>query len=325
MSLSRRTLLAGTAAAAAAAAIGVPSKPTRAAAPLSGKQAPGFYRYKVGSYEITAINDGWWLLDLNANFVPNAQLADVQKAFAEANVPPNKYAIPFTSLVVNTGSKLVLLDTGTGGRHVPTTGTWSDNFAAAGFKPDQVDIIAISHFHPDHINGIWTKDDKIAFPNAEIMVPAPEFAHWMDDGRMNQAPQAAQATWKNTRRVMTPIAGKVTRFDPGKEIAPGVTSIAAYGHTPGHTAFAIASGNQSLLAISDSTNHPALFVRNPDWQFMFDTDRAMAVENRKRLLDRAAADKMQVAGFHWPFPATGFVVKEGSGYRLHPVAWSNII
>jgi glyoxylase-like metal-dependent hydrolase (beta-lactamase superfamily II) len=292
---------------------------------MSGTQAPGFYRYKIGSFEITAINDGIWLIDLNANIVPNAPLPDVQQAFTASGLPTGKYVIPFTSLVVNTGSQLILLDTGTGGRHVPTTGTWSANFAAAGFKPEQVDRIVISHFHPDHINGIWTKDDKLAFPNAEIMVPAPEFAFWMDDGNMAKAPDAAKPTWQNTRRVMTPIANKVTRFDPGKEVAPGVTSIAAYGHTPGHTAFAIASGNRSLLAISDSTNHPALFVRNPEWQFMFDADRAMAVENRKRLLDRAAADKMQVAGFHWPFPATGFVTKEGSGYRLEPAHWSNLI
>jgi glyoxylase-like metal-dependent hydrolase (beta-lactamase superfamily II) len=116
------------------------------------------------------------------------------------------------------------------------------------------------------------------------------------------------------------IANKVTRFEPGKEVAPGITSIAAYGHTPGHTAFAIASGNQSIMTVVDVTNNAYLFVRHPEWQVAFDTDGALAVETRKRLLDRAAADKMLVSGYHWPFPAVGYITKEGSGYRLNPVA-----
>jgi glyoxylase-like metal-dependent hydrolase (beta-lactamase superfamily II) len=323
--LSRRALLAGTAAAAATATVGLPSTPARAAAPMAGKQAPGFYRYKVGNYEITAIYDGVWMPDIAPGLFRNFSVADAQKTLADQFQRTDKMVVPFTPLVVNTGSKLVLLDTGTNGRFVPTASSFMDNLMAAGFDPKQVDTIVISHFHGDHINGIRTKDEQIAFPNAEIMVPAPEWAFWMDDAKMNAAPQAMKGAFANARRVFGSIAGKVARYDPGKEVAPGITSIAAYGHTPGHTAFAIASGNQSMMTVVDTTNNAYLFVRHPEWQVSFDVDGNMAVETRKRLLDRAAADKMLVGGYHWPFPAVGYITKEGSGYRLNPAPYSHMI
>jgi glyoxylase-like metal-dependent hydrolase (beta-lactamase superfamily II) len=324
--LTRRGLLAGTAAVTAATAIGpLAATPLRAATPLAGKQAAGFYRYKVGAYEITAIYDGEWVRDLNEQYVPNAPIAEVQKVLAEGFLPAGKTRTPITTLAVNTGSKLVLLDTGTGGRLGGATGSWSDNFAAAGFNPAQVDTIVISHFHPDHIGGLRTKDEQLVFPNAEVMVPAPEWAFWMDDARMNAAPEAGRGVFMNARRVFGSIAGKISRFDPGKEVAPGIVTVAAPGHTPGHTAFIITSGSASLLTVVDSVNHPAVWVRNPDWHFFFDTDRALGVQTRKQLLDRAAADKLPVTAYHWPFPALGQVTKEGSSYRLHPVAYSHTL
>ncbi len=176
--LTRRGLLAGATIATAAAAAGPIARVTsaRAAAPLAGKQSAGFYRYKVGTYEITALYDGEWVRDLNEQYVPGTPITEVQKALAEGFLPAGKTRTPVTSLVVNSGSKLVLIDTGTGGRLGGATGSWSDNFAAAGFSPAQVDTIVISHFHADHIGGIRTKDEQLAFPNAEIMVPAPEWA-----------------------------------------------------------------------------------------------------------------------------------------------------
>jgi glyoxylase-like metal-dependent hydrolase (beta-lactamase superfamily II) len=321
--LSRRALLAGTAAAAATATIGV--APVRAAAPMSGKQAPAFYRYKLGNLEITAVYDGVWMPDLAPGLFRNFSVADAQKTLADQFQRTDKMVVPFTPIVVNTGSKLVLIDTGTAGRFVPTANSFLDNFAAAGFTPAQVDTVIISHFHGDHINGLRTKDEQLVFPNAEVMVPAPEWAHWMDDAKMAATPEAARGNFNNSRRVFGSIAGKVTRFEPGKEVVPGITSIPAYGHTPGHTAFAISSGNQTMMTIVDATNNAYLFVRHPDWHVAFDMDGAMAAEGRKKLLDRAAADKMLVGGYHWPFPAVGYITKEGSGYRLNPVAYSHLL
>jgi glyoxylase-like metal-dependent hydrolase (beta-lactamase superfamily II) len=325
--LTRRSVLASTAAATLATAIGpiALTLSARAAAPAAGKQVPGFYRYKIGDYEITALNDGVWNVELQDGFVKNAALPDVQKALSDAFQPTNIVRIPFTALAVNTGSKLILIDTGTGARTFPTAGTYMDNLAAAGIDPKAVDSVVISHFHLDHINGIRLKDDSLTFPTAEVQVPAPEWAFWMDDGKMGTAPEGLKGNFANVRRVFSTIAKDVKQFEPGKEVAPGITSIAAYGHTLGHVAFAIASGNQSMMTTVDATTNPYLFVRNPEWQGVFDMDGNMAVDTRKRLLDRVAADKMLVAGYHWPFPAAGYITKEGSGYRLNPAAWSSIL
>lgn len=319
--LTRRSLLAGTAMVAASAAMPLSSKYASAAAPASGKQGPAFYRYKIGSYELTALNDGTWYRPLDEKFVRNAPFAEVQKALSDSFLSTDKLPIPFTTLLVNTGSRLVLIDTGTGGQFVPTAGTMGANLAAAGIDPKTIDTILISHFHPDHINGIKTKDGQKVFPNAEVNVPAVEWAFWMDDAKMNAAPDALKGNFRNVRRVFSDIANEVKRFEPNKEVAPGITSIAAYGHTPGHTAFAVASGNQSMLVLGDTTNHPWLFVRRPDWQSIFDMDGNMAVDNRKRLLDRAAADKMLVQGYHFPFPASGHITRTAQGYDLVPVMW----
>jgi len=323
--VDRRTVLVGATALTASALTATVSTPARAAASASGKQAPGYYRYKIGDFEITAINDGVWMPDVSANFFPNASVADAQKALSDQFQRTDKLIIPITAMMVNNGKKLVLIDTGSAGALTPTATSFMENLTAAGFDPKQVDTILVSHFHGDHINGIRTKDGQLAFPNAEIKVPATEWGHWMDDAKMAATPEAARGNFNNSRRIFGSIAKDVTRFDAGKEVEGGITALAAPGHTPGHTGFVISSGNQSLMTIVDAANNPYLFVRNPDWHLSFDMDRAMAVDTRKKLLDRAAADKLLVAAYHWPFPAAGHIAKEGSGYRLHPLAWNSVL
>jgi glyoxylase-like metal-dependent hydrolase (beta-lactamase superfamily II) len=314
MKINRRSLLAGSALAAAVPAAAL------AKTPPAGRQAAGVYRYKLGDYEMTALYDGVWNRAIDDKFVPNVPFPQVQKALSDSFLPTDKLPVPFTTLLVNTGARLVLLDTGTGGQFPDAmAGSMTENLAAAGVAPAAIDAIVISHFHPDHINGIKTKDDALVFPNAEILVPAPEWAYWMDDAKLSAAPQGLKGNFLNVRRVFKNV--KVQQYEPGKEVAPGVTSIAAYGHTPGHAAFAVASGSQSMLVLSDTTNHPWLFLRNPEWQAAFDMDGAMAVDTRRRLLDRAAADKMLVQGYHFPFPACGHVTKSGANYDFVPVMW----
>jgi glyoxylase-like metal-dependent hydrolase (beta-lactamase superfamily II) len=317
MPLTRRTLIAGTAAASVAAHI------DRAAAetPAAGTATPGIYRYKIGSYELTALYDGIWYRPIGDSFIRNARFAEVERALDLAFMPHDKLATPFTTLIVNTGKKLVLLDTGTGGQIAPSAGVLRDNIAAADIDPKAVDQIVISHFHPDHINGIKDKDNALIFPNAEIMVPEPEWAFWMDDGNLNAAAADLKLTFLNQRRIFADIAKQVTRFQSGKEVAPGIETLPAPGHTPGHTVFAIHSGEQSLLVLSDTAQHPAVFARHPDWQAAFDIDGAAAVATRKRIFDRAAADRMLVTGYHFPFPACGHLIKTASGYEHVPVEW----
>jgi glyoxylase-like metal-dependent hydrolase (beta-lactamase superfamily II) len=315
MTTNRRTVIAGASAMAAAATL---PEFALAAAPLATTQAPGFYRYKAGDYQITAINDGFFNRPLEG-FIRNAELPAVQKVMADAGLPTAAVPIPFTTLVVNDGKKLTLLDTGNGNSGAPTSGSWMANFRAAGFTPEQVDTIVISHFHGDHINGLRLKEGTAVFPNAEVHVPAPEWAFWMDDARAAAAPDPMKPAFANVRRVFEPIKSAVKQYAPGGEVVTGVNTIAAHGHTPGHCAFVIGG---KLLALSDATNHPALFVTNPSWQAVFDMDGAAAETTRRRLLDMAVTDKLQVAFYHAPFPATGMIAKDGAGYRMLPAQWT---
>jgi glyoxylase-like metal-dependent hydrolase (beta-lactamase superfamily II) len=325
MTITRRTILASTAL--AAAPIGVPAvaqtaSPSPAASQGSAsRQAPGFYRYKVGDIEVTAINDGFAQRPLEG-FVRNAELSQVQQALQEAFISGNALPITFNTLVLNQGGRVTLIDTGNGDMGAPTSGRWMANFRAAGFDPAQVNTVVISHFHGDHINGLRLKDGTAVFPNAEVMVPAAEWAFWMDDARMNQAPEAMKGAFQGARRVFGPIASNVKRYEADKEIVPGLTSIAAPGHTPGHTAYILSSGSGKLMIMSDVTNHPALFVRNPDWSAIFDMDADQARATRRKMLDMAASERAQVAFYHAPFPATGHIAKDGSGFRFVPVQWS---
>lgn len=322
---SRRTVIAGAGALAAAATFDLPAGFTPAqaqGAPVN--QAPGFYRYKIGDMTLTAINDGFARRPLEG-FVRNAELAEVKTAMAQAFLPADALNITFTTLAIQSGGKLILIDTGNGDSGAPTSGTWLANFRAAGFDPKDVSTVVFSHFHGDHINGFRLKDGSAVFPNAEVMAPAAEWAFWMDDARMSAAPEAMKGAFGGVRRVFGPVAKDVKQFEAGKEILPGITAIAAPGHTPGHTVFALSSGSARMMVMSDTTNHPALFVRNPDWSAVFDLDGPQAAATRRKLLDMVSADKMQVAFYHAPFPATGFIAKSGNGFELVPVQWSTSI
>ena len=315
---SRRSLLTASALAGLAATTG----PACATAPMAAAQGVGVYRYKLGDIQLTALHDGIWYLPIDDKFMRNASGAEVNQALTAAYLPPGVLPISFTALLVNTGGKLILIDTGTAGQIVDSAGFMLANLAAAGIAPAAVDTILISHFHPDHIDGIKTKDGDKVFANAEIWVPEPEWKFWMDDANMGRATGSVHRYFLNARRIFRDIAKEVRMFSPGDEVAPGIVSIPAYGHTPGHTAFAIHSGNQSMLAMSDTVRDPYLFARHPDWQPIFDMDGPQAVAARRDMLERAAADRMLVEAFHFPFPACGHIAKTGTGYELVPVMWA---
>lgn len=320
--MTRRTVLTG-AAATAAAIVQTTADQARAASPAAGRQAPGVYRYKVGDIEVTALTDGVARRPLEASFIPNAPIEDVRRALADAFMETDKVAISFTCVVVNTGSRLILIDAGTGGHLAPTAGQLYENMTAAGVDPMAIDTVVISHFHPDHIAGLRLKDGALAFPNAEIVVPEAEWAFWMDDGEMSRAPEGLIGAFKQVRRVFTPIANDVRRFAKDTEPAPGVVAISTPGHTPGHTSFRLTSGKDDLIIWSDITNHPALFVRNPGWHAVFDMDADLAEQTRRRMLDMVATDRLAVAGYHFPFPAVGHIARRsGNEYAFVPAMWN---
>jgi len=201
-----------------------------------------------------------------------------------------------------------------------------DNLAAAGIDPKAIDVVVISHFHGDHISGLRTADGALAYPNAEIMVPAKEWAFWTDEGAASRAPQNQQGTFQNTKRMFGPIANKVARYEWGKEIVPGITAVDTNGHTPGHTSFVIASGSQAMMYQADVTaNIAPAIVTNPSWQIGGDMDGAQAETSRRKLYDRLATDRMLLSGYHFDFPSLGYIEKAGSGYRLIPAAWNPVL
>lgn len=322
MSITRRTVLAG--AAASAAALASSEQAAFAAAPPTGKQAPGFYRYKVGDLELTQVHDGARTFPLPDGFVRNASKDDINKALEGLFLPRDQMTITFSPVVVNSGSKLTVIDTGNGPQQQANApvGLFASNLTAAGIDAKNVDIVVISHFHPDHINGLRTADGALAFPNAEIKVPEREWAFFMNDENMNKAPDAAKGMYQNARRVFKDLADKVTKYDYDKEVAPGITAIETNGHTPGHASFVVNSGSTKMLIQSDITNHPGLFAANPGWHLVFDMDPVKAEATRRKFFDMAAAEKLRVAGYHYPFPAVGNVEKTATGYRVIPSMWN---
>jgi glyoxylase-like metal-dependent hydrolase (beta-lactamase superfamily II) len=329
MELTRRHALAGAAALAATPLL--PNAPAKAAAPLADKQAPSFYRYKVGEAQVNVISDGVNTFPLGDTLVLNAKKDEVSAALDKAFLPKDKMSVHFSPLVINTGGKLVVIDTGNGPAAFASSkgnvGQFASNLTAAGFDPKNIDMVVISHFHGDHVNGLLTADGAAAFPNAEVLVPATEWKFWMDDGEMSRANgERMQGLFKNNRRVFEAgLKKKVTPYEWGKDVAPGLLAVDSTGHTPGHTSYVLSSGSDKVFIQSDVTNHPALFVANPGWHLMFDQDPALAEKTRRKVYDMLVADRMRVQGFHYPFPANGYVEKDGNGYRLVPAPWSPVI
>jgi len=325
--MTRRHIVTGAAAASAATALTpIAATSALAAAPFGGRQAPNYYRSKLGDFEITVVSDGARAIPLPPRFVNNISNEEVLAAAEAAYMPKGSIIAPFNPIVVNTGAKLVLIDTGYGPGLGPTVGLLPATLAAAGIDPKAIDIVLISHMHGDHILGLKTPDGALAFPNAEIKVPAVDWTYWMSDENMSRAPEGFQkASFGFNRKIFSNLADKVTRYDWGKEVAPGITAVETAGHTPGHTSFVIASGNGRLFFQGDVTNVPDLFLRNPDWQVMFDSEPEKAVATRRRIYDMASADKILVSGYHFPFPGLGYIEKAGTGYRLVPAAWNPVL
>lgn len=281
----------------------------------------GFHRYKVGDIEITALYDGVWEKGHDPGFIKDVTVDQTKAALAAAGLPSEVVPIPFTPSAVKTGGKIVLFDTGTGSGQTggPKAGTFMKHLAAAGIEAGAVSVILISHFHADHIFGLMTKapENKPVFPNAEIYVPAVEYKFWMDPA-IERLPEGRRPLARRVQEIFPLLKAKVHQFEGDKELVPGVRPIFAPGHTPGHTAFHVSSGKDQLIMLVDTTNIPALFVRNPGWHAVFDQDAATAEATRRKLLDRVVADKVTITGYHFPFPAVGTIARDGSGYAFKP-------
>ncbi|WP_342358453.1 MBL fold metallo-hydrolase [Terrarubrum flagellatum] len=319
MSLSRRQFTTGL-------ALGASSFTSAAAfakAPMQSQVAP-IYRTKVGDLQVTAIADGY--LDLEMKLFPFAAQSPqaTAKLLAAARVrdPVRTFV---NAYVVNTGSKLILIDTGTGNAMGPSLGALQKNLAAAGFKPEDVDLILLTHMHPDHVNGLPASDGKAAFPNAELLVSQQDWAFWMDEAIASRAPADAQPFFKIARDAVKPYAGKVRQFTAPTEVSPGIQALPAPGHTVGHTMYRISSGKDQLLIWGDIVHVQALQFARPGASLAFDTDQSLAASTRKRVFDMAAKDRVAVAGMHLSFPGIGYVERHAGDYAYSPVSFAPAI
>ena len=288
-------------------------------------QAPGFYRFKVGSFTVTTVHDGFFARPLEG-FVRNAPLADVQAVLRDAFLPQDRLVIPFTVTFLDTGRDLVVFDSGNGvTAPAATNGRMIANMRAAGIDPARVTRVVMSHFHGDHVNGLLNAEGAAAFPNAEVIVPEAEIAWWGDATNETRSPEGQRGTFANSARRLAPYAARLRRIGPDAEVIPGVRSVAAYGHTPGHTCYHVADGADQMMFVADTSNRPELLARRPDFHIVFDFDAVAAEATRRRIYDRVATDRIRITGYHFPFPANGFLAKEGSGYRFIAADWSSAV
>jgi glyoxylase-like metal-dependent hydrolase (beta-lactamase superfamily II) len=319
MNITRRSF--GLAAAGAALA---PALPAAAKEPPAGMQAPGIYRLKVGAYEVTVLNDGSAALPTKY-FSGDADGAVklLQNAFAPSTeVAPTT----FNAWLINTGDKLILVDTGYSNAIGPKAGHLPKTLAAAGVNPSDIDAVVITHIHPDHCLGLLTPDKKVAFPNATVHVNGDEYVWWLEgDVKIPEGKPFFKDLFEGGRAAFKPYieAKKVQTFKDGAELAPGVVAVLAAGHTVGHTMVRIApSGGDQLLLWTDIVHSTALQFPEPDRGIAFDFDPPKAIATRKKVMDMVATDRMLIAGTHIGFPGVGHVAKAGTGYAFVPLSWN---
>ncbi|MCW8087639.1 MBL fold metallo-hydrolase [Sabulicella glaciei] len=321
--MSRRLLLAAPALLLAHRAVAQGSAPAAQPAPTS----PGFHRFRLGEWTVTTLHDGF-VRRPNAlqGLVTNAPAEQVQATLDEAALPAQGLVNPYVITTLRTPHGVVFFDAGTGaGQMAAGTGQLPRSMEAAGIRPEEVTLVVVSHFHGDHITGLTTAENRPFFPNAEIAVPATEWAWWSDEANRNRSPEFQRGNFANTARRFAPLRDRMRTFDDGAEVAPGIHAIATHGHTPGHTAFHVTSGNEQMFVTADTAGRPELFLRHPNWHSVFDFDGAMAAESRVRLFSRIADERARLCAYHFNFPGTGYIARQGDGFRFVPADWSGAI
>jgi glyoxylase-like metal-dependent hydrolase (beta-lactamase superfamily II) len=294
---------------AAAALPLVPALPraARAAEEMKGAAAPVFNRFKLGGFEVTTLLSGTRTVENPTEiFGLNADPAEFAAASQAAFIPTDKAQFFFTPTLVNTGAELVLFDAGLSPAGITAA------LAAAGYTPDQIDVVVLTHMHGDHIGGLMG-DAGPTFANARYVTGAVEHNHWMAAGN------------EGFDKAVRPLNDRMTFLDDGGAVAGGLTAMLAAGHTPGHMGYVIESEGQSLALIADLANHPVWSLAYPDWEVRFDADKAAAAASRRKVLGMIAGERMPFVGYHMPFPALGYVEANGDGFRYVPASYQMML
>ncbi len=297
---TRRGTLVALGSALAAPAL-IRATPANAKAKMLGPVRPTHFRFPLGDFEVTTIFDGAVTLGgPHPIFGENVDAKEVAEFAESHNLPSDKMEIGFTVTLVNTGSELILFDTGNDGTQRPSAGKLRARMAEVGYVPEDVDIVALTHFHGDHIGGLMV-DGKPTFPNARYIAASKEYDHWVG------------IKHKMVKSHVVPLAEKTTFIGKDASVVSGIDAMAANGHTPGHTVFHVESGGKRLLITGDTANHFIASLERPDWHVKFDMDKEGAVASRKKVFGMLAADGIPFIGYHMPYPAVGYVSDNDSG------------
>lgn len=322
--LSRRGLLAGSAAVAAYGLVG--GYPARAKAPMQGVQAPSVYRFKLGAFEGTVISDGPIPIgDAKPEMFKGMSKEDIDRELAANFLSSSNVTLEQNALVINTGDKLVLFDTGVGISKAfgDKTGRLLSNLKAAGIDPKNVDAVVVTHAHPDHCWGLVDTDHALNFPNAQIYMTEADLKFWTDEGKRS-IPMVGGFI-DPTRATLLPHRERIVFVKDGQEILPGIHVIATPGHTVGHTSYMITSQGQSLFNTADIVHHHVLLVQNPKIEFGFDTDPKQGVATRIRMFEMLAAQKTMILAYHFPWPGIGHIAKRGDGFHYTPAPLQTVL
>jgi glyoxylase-like metal-dependent hydrolase (beta-lactamase superfamily II) len=316
--LSRRRLLAGASMAAAVSVVSGASS-VMAKAPMQNTQAPGFYRFKVGAIEATVVSDGPLPMgEPKPDVFVGLSKEQLTKTLTDNFLPTDNVVLEQNVLVLNTGDRVVLFDTGMGTDKMlgPNTGRLVANLKAAGIDGKDVDAVVLTHAHPDHCFGLTTDGGAPTFPNAQIYMTQSDFEFWTDEAKLSN--EMLKGFIAGARARLLPIRDRVVFIKDGQEFLPGVQAMAAPGHTVGHTVYMITSQGKTMCCGGDIAHHHVVVVENPRLAFAYDTDGNQAVASRLRVFDMLAAQRVPVLPYHFPWPGIGYLAKQGDGYRYFP-------
>jgi glyoxylase-like metal-dependent hydrolase (beta-lactamase superfamily II) len=277
----------------------------------------------LGDFEVTALSDGTLVLPIE-KLLSNTTPDKIHQAL-DAAYKPQPYEMSFNAFLINTGSKLVLIDTGAGHSLGPTLGELAGRLKAAGYQPEQVDEIYITHMHPDHIGGL-TVDGKRAFPNAVVRADKREADYWLSKANREKAPADQKERFDGAAAMLAPYlqADRFKPFQGDTDLVPGVRAVSLIGHTPGHTSYVVESKGQKMIVWGDTVHVAEMQIPNPDVRMSFDTDVQLAEKARLQLLADADAHGYIIAAAHVSFPGLGHIRKQGNGYQWIPVSYSEI-
>lgn len=301
-----------------------PSVP--ASHPMANEQVPAAYRFKLGGFECTVVSDGPLRLGAaTAKLFKGYTQERIDEVLGANFLDKDNFQVEQNALVVNTGEKLVLIDTGMGFRKVygPRSGRLLANLRAAGISPASIDVVALSHAHQDHVWGLVGEDGKANFPNARIYITQADLEFWTDEGKLSD-PVLGRYIGP-TRDTLLPLRDRIVFLKDGREVAPGMQALSTPGHTVGHTSFVISSQGSSIVYIGDLGHQPLLQMENPRAEFAFDTDPKQGVSSRLRVFDMVASGKIPIVAYHFPWPGLGHVARNGDHYRYVAIEMQTVL